>query len=330
MTHAFLLGFEVETTLAEVINPAHYEHGWHATLHPRHARGGRGGGAAARARRRPDAHRAGRRRVAGLGPQGKLRHHDQAVSRRPCGAERRALRRSSRARAGRPRPRPSRGRRATCACSAWGQDAAGAARHARRAVEDPGHRRGGEALPLLRLHPLDHRRRARAGSRAAHPARGVAEVIVGVTRPCPGSSSTRVRAPGLEAKFSAEFAAAAALGDRRVGIATFPTRRCRSRRSALHVRVRVVVDPEFRPMPSGGCGPASPCGSAMAGAELPTARGAGHPSHPLTPEALREKFDECARMVLPEDRVESVRQMVERLAPAPTSAASPRSSARRG
>ena len=31
VTHAFLLGFEVETTLAEVINPAHYEHGWHAT-----------------------------------------------------------------------------------------------------------------------------------------------------------------------------------------------------------------------------------------------------------------------------------------------------------
>ena len=31
LVHAFLLGFEVETTLAEVINPAHYEHGWHAT-----------------------------------------------------------------------------------------------------------------------------------------------------------------------------------------------------------------------------------------------------------------------------------------------------------
>ena len=29
--HAFLVGFEVETTLAEVINPAHYAHGWHAT-----------------------------------------------------------------------------------------------------------------------------------------------------------------------------------------------------------------------------------------------------------------------------------------------------------
>src|SRR5262249_62086826 len=31
LVHAFLLGFEVETTVAEVINPAHYEHGWDAT-----------------------------------------------------------------------------------------------------------------------------------------------------------------------------------------------------------------------------------------------------------------------------------------------------------
>jgi 2-methylcitrate dehydratase PrpD len=31
LVHAFLLGFEVETTLAEVLNPAHYHHGWHAT-----------------------------------------------------------------------------------------------------------------------------------------------------------------------------------------------------------------------------------------------------------------------------------------------------------
>ena len=31
LLHAFLLGFEVETTLAAAINPAHYEHGWHAT-----------------------------------------------------------------------------------------------------------------------------------------------------------------------------------------------------------------------------------------------------------------------------------------------------------
>src|SRR5213592_834107 len=31
LVHAFLLGFEVETTLAAVINPEHYDHGWHAT-----------------------------------------------------------------------------------------------------------------------------------------------------------------------------------------------------------------------------------------------------------------------------------------------------------
>src|SRR4029450_6931696 len=29
--HPFLLGFEVETTLAEVVNPPHYYRGWHAT-----------------------------------------------------------------------------------------------------------------------------------------------------------------------------------------------------------------------------------------------------------------------------------------------------------
>ncbi|HET7874746.1 MAG TPA: MmgE/PrpD family protein, partial [Methylomirabilota bacterium] len=31
LVHAFLLGFEVETTVAQVINPPHYERGWHAT-----------------------------------------------------------------------------------------------------------------------------------------------------------------------------------------------------------------------------------------------------------------------------------------------------------
>src|SRR5262249_59596964 len=31
LLHAFLLGFEVETTMAAVINPPHYERGWHAT-----------------------------------------------------------------------------------------------------------------------------------------------------------------------------------------------------------------------------------------------------------------------------------------------------------
>src|SRR3989442_802658 len=43
----------------------------------------------------------------------------------------------------------------------------------------------------------------------------------------------------------------------------------------------------------------------------------GHPSNPLTPQALREKFEECARLALPADRVESVRQMLEGLETCP-------------
>ena len=39
----------------------------------------------------------------------------------------------------------------------------------------------------------------------------------------------------------------------------------------------------------------------------------GHPGLPLSMDQLREKFMDCARLVLPEDRADSVRQMVEQL-----------------
>jgi 2-methylcitrate dehydratase PrpD len=39
----------------------------------------------------------------------------------------------------------------------------------------------------------------------------------------------------------------------------------------------------------------------------------GHPANPLTLDALREKFRECAGLVLPADRVDSVAQIVESL-----------------
>ena len=48
-------------------------------------------------------------------------------------------------------------------------------------------------------------------------------------------------------------------------------------------------------------------------AEIPPRPVPGHPSHPMTLEALREKFTGCAGIVLPADRVESVRQMIEGL-----------------
>ncbi len=53
--------------------------------------------------------------------------------------------------------------------------------------------------------------------------------------------------------------------------------------------------------------------------ERRTARGAGAPEQSAAPDALREKFEECARLALPEDRVESVRQMLESLETCPTS-----------
>jgi len=39
----------------------------------------------------------------------------------------------------------------------------------------------------------------------------------------------------------------------------------------------------------------------------------GHPENPLSHEALREKFRECAGLVLPADRVDTVAEMVESL-----------------
>ena len=71
----------------------HYEHGWHATCTL-----GTLGAAAAAARLLgldggADASRPRGGRLAVLGAQGKLRHHDQALPRRPRRAERRARRR---------------------------------------------------------------------------------------------------------------------------------------------------------------------------------------------------------------------------------------------
>jgi hypothetical protein len=39
----------------------------------------------------------------------------------------------------------------------------------------------------------------------------------------------------------------------------------------------------------------------------------GHPANPLSAATLREKFEECAALALPPDRVSVVREMVEGL-----------------
>ena len=120
---------------------------------------------------------------------------------------------------------------------------------------------------------------------------------------------------GLEAKFSGEFSAAAALCEGRVGIATFRDDKTDDPAiKALMKRVSVVVNPEIP-----GEGDQHMWtrvtlrlrdGREIGIAPRPVP---GHPGSPLSLDQLREKFRDCARIVLPEDRVESVRQMVEGL-----------------
>jgi 2-methylcitrate dehydratase PrpD len=318
LVHAFLLGFEVETTLAEAINPAHYEHGWHATctlgtlgaaaaaarllgLEPAEVRMALGVAASQASGLKENfgtmtkpfhAGHAGRSGVLAAllardgwtaseqaleGPQGFL-----AV----LGAGRREP--AALATLGAPwkiltsgvavKPYPS------CACT--------------HSIIDG-------ALALRRAHDLR--------------AEDVAQVTVGVNALVPRILIHARPRTGLEAKFSAEFCAAAALAEGRVGIATFRDDRVRDPAiRALMERVRMEVDPDIpgdlerhvwtRVTVS------LRDGRALAIGPRPVP---GHPGNPLPLEALREKFRDCARVVLPEDRVDALLAMLERVEECP-------------
>jgi 2-methylcitrate dehydratase PrpD len=143
----------------------------------------------------------------------------------------------------------------------------------------------------------------------------VEELTVGVCAGVPRILIHSRPRTGLEAKFSAEFSAAAALTEGRVGMATFQDDRAQDpaiRR--LMERVRVVVDPDIP-------GDLERHMWTRLTVRLKDGRRAtigprpvpGHPANPLTLDALRDKFRECAGLVLPADRVDSVAQMVESL-----------------
>jgi 2-methylcitrate dehydratase PrpD len=288
LVHAFLLGFEVETTLAEVINPAHYEHGWHATctlgtlgasglkenfgtmtkpFHAGHAaRSGVLSALMAREGWTASEH-------AIEGPQGFLS---------VLGAGKRAL--EPLGTLGAPwkilttgvavKPYPS------CACT--------------HSIIDS---------------TLEIRR-----SQSVRPEE-IEEVTIGVAAGVPRILIHARPRTGLEGKFSAQFSAAAALTDGRVGIATFQDERVQDpaiRR--LMERVRVSVDPEIptdleRHMWTRVTVRCTDGRTATVGPRpVP-----GHPENPLSIEALREKFRECASLVLAADRADSVLQIVESL-----------------
>jgi 2-methylcitrate dehydratase PrpD len=312
--HAFLLGFEVETTLAEVINPAHYAHGWHATC----TLGTLGATATAARLLGLDAAQT-RAALAVAASQSSGLKENFGTMTKPFHAGHAA--------------------RSGVLSALMAREGWTASDHAlegpqgffnvlgagKRALEPLGtlgapwkilttgvavkpypscactHSIIDSALELRRVQ----------GIRPAE----IEAVTVGVTAGVPRILIHSRPRTGLEAKFSAEFVAAAAFTDGRVGIATFQDDRAQDPGlQRLMERITMVVDPEIP-------GDLERHMWTRLTVRLKDGRSAtiaprpvpGHPENPLPLEALRAKFQECAGLVLPADRVDSVAQMVESL-----------------
>jgi 2-methylcitrate dehydratase PrpD len=314
LVHAFLLGFEVETTLAEVLNPAHYEKGFHATG----TLGTMGAAAAAARLLALDATQV-RTALAVAASQASGLKENFGTMTKPFHA-------GHAARSGVLSALLARDGFTASEQALEGPQGyfavLGAGKREERALETLGapwkilktgvavkpypscactHSIIDSTLELRRTHAITPEQ--------------VERVTVGVGASVPRILIHSNPRSGLEAKFSGEFSAAAALCDGRVGIATFRDDKTDDPAiKALMKRVRVVVDPEI---PGEGDQHVWTRvtlrlrdGREIGIAPRPVP---GHPGSPLSLDQLREKFRDCARIVLPEDRVESVRQMVEGL-----------------
>jgi 2-methylcitrate dehydratase PrpD len=314
LVHAFLLGFEVETTMASVMNPPHYEKGFHAT-----GTLGTMGAAAAAARLLGLDAAQTRAALAVAASQASGLKENFGTMTKPFHA-------GHAARSGVLSALLARDGFTASEQAIEGPQGYFAVLSAGKRDEQVLDSLGGpwkiletgvavkpypscacthsiidSALELQRTHRIRPEQ--------------VAEVTVGVNAAVPRILIHGNPRSGLEAKFSGEFSAAAALCDGRVGIATFrddktddPTIR------ELMRRVRLVVDPEIpgdleRHMWTRVTVRLRD-GREVAIAPRPVP---GHPGLPLSMDQLREKFMDCARIVLPEDRADSVRQMVEQL-----------------
>ncbi len=314
LVHAFLLGFEVETTLAEVLNPPHYEKGFHATG----TLGAMGAATAAARLLGLDAMQT-RAALALAASQASGLKENFGTMTKPFHA----------GHAGRTGVLSALLAREGFTASAQALEGPqgyfavlGAGKRDERALDTLGapwkilktgvavkpypscactHSIIDSTLELRRTHAITPEQ--------------VAEVTVGVGASVPRILIHSNPRSGLEAKFSGEFSAAAALCEGRVGIATFRDDKTEDPAiKAVMKRVRVVVDPEI---PGEGDQHVWTRVTLRLrdGREVGIAPRAvpGHPGSPLSLDQLREKFRDCARIVLPEDRVESVRQMVEGL-----------------
>jgi len=314
LVHAFLLGFEVETSLAEVLNPPHYERGWHATC----TLGTLGAAAAAARLLGLDAIQV-RTALAVAASQASGLKENFGTMTKPFHA-------GHAARSG--------VLAALLAREGWTAS--------EQAIEGPqGFLRvlGAGKIELEALERLGAPWKILTSGVAVKPypscacthsiidgtlelrrAHGlrpeqVAEVTVGVNAIVPKILIHSDPRTGLQAKFSAEFAAAAALTEGRVGLTTFTDDTVQDARiRALMKRVRMVVDPaipgelERHMWTRVTIRLADGRVLSVGPREVP-----GHPSNPLPLQALREKFSECASVALPPDRVDSVREIVEGL-----------------
>ncbi|MEK7878834.1 MAG: MmgE/PrpD family protein [candidate division NC10 bacterium] len=143
----------------------------------------------------------------------------------------------------------------------------------------------------------------------------VREITVGVTHMVPKILIHHDPRTGLEGKFSAEFCAAAALVDGQVGIATFTDAKTADPRiRAAMGKVSVVVDPSIpgdlehhmwtRVTATLADGKRD---------EIPPREVQGHPVVPLSRERLLAKFLDCAELALPKERAESAAEMLDSL-----------------
>jgi 2-methylcitrate dehydratase PrpD len=314
VVHAFLLGFEVETTLAEVVNPEHYDHGWHATC----TLGTLGAAAAAARLLGLDAAQT-RMALATAASQSSGLKENFGTMTKPFHAGHAA--RSGVLAALLAREGWTASDQALEGPQGW-VNVLGAGARRIEALATLGAPwkilRSGVAvkpypscacthsiidgtLELKRVHGLLPEQ--------------VAEITVGINALVRKILIHHDPHTGLEAKFSAEFSAAAALCEERVGIGTFRDDTVQNPAIRdLMARVRVEVDPEIpgdleRHMWSKVTLRLTDGRTLQIGPrQVP-----GHPGNPLTLEALRDKFNGCAALVLSEDRVASVREMVEGL-----------------
>ena len=315
LIHAFLVGFEVETTLAEAMNPGHYVRGWHAT-----STLGILGAVAASAK------------LLGLDP-GETRHALAIAASQASGLKENFGTMTKPFHAG----HAARGGVLAALLAREGftgsdiaiEGGQGYLRLLGSQTEDPTAtlERLGSPWKILTTgiavkpypscactHSIIA---ALLELRQAHALRpeDVAEVTIGVNALVPNILIHHDARTGLEGKFSAEFCAAAALVDGHVGITTFKDERTADpalRR--LMGRVKMVVDStipgDLEHHVWTRVGVRLGNGRTL---EIPPREVPGHPSAPLSREALLAKFADCAGRVLARDRVDSLAEMLEGL-----------------